>query len=114
MIIPRIDNIEHNQKYSLLFSQRKSLKFDKSEYMYMIFMGRITTLLTIWIVGFVVGFVGWLMYPQISSLLMGFAPIVLSIFDAQITNAALAGFTTSIISVLIVLVWANKTRNNRF
>jgi|TARA_B110000263_G_scaffold247847_1_gene261510 uncharacterized protein YqgC (DUF456 family) len=77
-------------------------------------MGRITTLLTIWITGFMVGFVGWYIYPQLSSVLSLFTPLVLSIFDAQITNAAIAGFATSIVSVVVVLVWANKTKNNRF
>ena len=77
-------------------------------------MGRITTILSIWIVSFVIGFVGWMMYPQISSLLSGLAPILLGIVDAQITNAAMAGFATSIVSVVIVLVWANRTKNNRF
>ena len=77
-------------------------------------MGRITTLLTIWIAGFMVGFVGWYLYPQLSSVLSIFTPLVLSIFDAQITNAAIAGFATSIVSVVVVLVWANKTKNNRF
>ena len=77
-------------------------------------MGRITTLLTIWITGFMVGFVGWYLYPQLSSVLSLFTPLVLSIFDAQITNAAIAGFATSIVSVVVVLVWANKTKNNRF
>ena len=77
-------------------------------------MGRITTLLTIWVVSFVVGFVGWMMYPQISSLFSGLSPILLSVFDAQMTNAAMAGFATSIVSVVIVLVWANRTKNNRF
>ena len=77
-------------------------------------MGRITTLLSIWIVSFVIGFVGWMMYPQISSLLSGLAPILLGIVDAQITNAEMAGFATSIVSVVIVLVWANRTKNNRF
>ena len=77
-------------------------------------MGRITTLLTIWIAGFMVGFVGWYLYPQLSSVLNLFTPLVLSIFDAQITNAAIAGFATSIVSVVVVLVWANKTKNNRF
>ena len=77
-------------------------------------MGRITTLLSIWIVSFVIGFVGWMMYPQISSLLSGLAPILLGIVDAQITNAVMAGFATSIVSVVIVLVWANRTKNNRF
>ena len=77
-------------------------------------MGRITTLLTIWIAGFMVGFVGWYLYPQLSSVLSLFTPLVLSIFDAQITNAAIAGFATSIVSVVVVLVWANRTKNNRF
>ena len=77
-------------------------------------MGRITTILSIWIVSFVIGFVGWMMYPQISSLLSGLAPILLGVVDAQITNAAMAGFATSIVSVVIVLVWANRTKNNRF
>ena len=65
-------------------------------------MGRITTLLTIWIAGFMVGFVGWYLYPQLSSVLSLFTPLVLSIFDAQITNAAIAGFATSIVSVVVV------------
>ena len=77
-------------------------------------MGRITTLLSIWIVSFVIGFIGWMMYPQISSLLSGLAPILFGVVDAQITNAAMAGFATSIVSVVIVLVWANRTKNNRF
>ena len=77
-------------------------------------MGRITTLLTIWIAGFMIGFVGWYIYPQLSSVLSLFTPLVLSIFDAQITNAAIAGFATSIVSVVVVLGWANRTKNNRF
>ncbi len=77
-------------------------------------MGRITTLLTIWIAGFMIGFVGWYIYPQLSPVLSLFTPLVLSIFDAQITNAAIAGFATSIVSVVVVLVWANRTKNNRF
>jgi|TARA_B100001179_G_C18218324_1_gene244585 hypothetical protein len=77
-------------------------------------MGRITTIFTIWIVGFLVGFIGWLVYPQISALLVTFVPMIFSIFDTQITNAALVGLTTSIISVIAVLLWANKTQDNRF
>ena len=77
-------------------------------------MGRITTLLTIWVISFIVGFAGWIMYPQISSLLSGLTPILLSVFDAQITNAAMAGFATSIVSVVIVLLWASRTKTNRF
>ena len=77
-------------------------------------MGRITTIFTIWIVGFLVGFIGWLVYPQISELLVTFVPMIFSIFDTQITNAALVGLTTSIISVIAVLLWANKTQDNRF
>jgi hypothetical protein len=61
-----------------------------------------------------VGFVGWYIYPQLSPVLSLFTPLVLSIFDAQITNAAIAGFATSIVSVVVVLVWANRTKNNRF
>ncbi|NSL75832.1 MAG: hypothetical protein HS052_04190 [Thaumarchaeota archaeon] len=71
-------------------------------------------MLTIWIAGFMVGFVGWYIYPQLSPVLSLFTPLVLSIFDAQITNAAIAGFATSIVSVVVVLVWANRTKNNRF
>ena len=77
-------------------------------------MGRITTLLTIWVISFIVGFAGWIMHPQISSLLSGLTPILLSVFDAQITNAAMAGFATSIVSVVIVLLWASRTKTNRF
>ena len=77
-------------------------------------MGRITTIFPIWIVGFLVGFIGWLVYPQISELLVTFVPMIFSIFDTQITNAALVGLTTSIISVIAVLLWANKTQDNRF
>ena len=77
-------------------------------------MGRITTLLTKSIAGNMTSSVAAYIYPSLSSVLSLFTPLVLSIFDAQITNAAIAGFATSIVSVVVVLVWANRTKNNRF
>jgi len=39
-------------------------------------------------------------------------PIIVNI-DIQITTAIMVGFTTSIITVALVMFWANRTKNNR-
>lgn len=77
-------------------------------------MGRIITILTIWLGGFLFGFIGWYAYPYIGNLMQTLMPIVLNIVDIQITSALLTGFATSIITVVIVVLWANRDKNNRF
>ena len=40
-------------------------------------------------------------------------PLILSI-DVQITTAMMVGFTTSIITLALVMFWANRAKNNKF
>ena len=65
-------------------------------------MGRITTLFTIWLGGFFFGFIGYYSYPYISEFILTMVPIIVNI-DIQITTAIMVGFTTSIITVALVM-----------
>lgn len=76
-------------------------------------MGRITTLFTIWLGGFFFGFIGYYAYPYISEFTFTMIPLISSI-DVQITTAMMVGFTTSIITLALVMFWANRAKNNKF
>ena len=76
-------------------------------------MGRITTLFTIWLGGFFFGLMGYYAYPYIFEFISTMIPLIVSI-DVQITTAMMVGFTTSIITLVLVMFWANRAKNNKF
>ena len=76
-------------------------------------MGRITTLFTIWLGGFFFGFIGYYTYPYIFEFIFTIMPLITSV-DVQITTAMMVGFTTSIITLALVMFWANRAKNNKF
>ena len=71
-------------------------------------MSRLRILISIWMVTFIVGFTGFLMYAY-----MGFDiwPLIAQL-DANIKLAILAGFVTSLLSLVTISVWAKMTSNN--
>ena len=71
-------------------------------------MSRLRILISIWMVTFIVGFTGFLMYAY-----MGFDiwPLIASL-DTNIKLAIVSGFITSLLSLVTISVWAKISSNN--
>jgi len=52
-------------------------------------------------------------HTYISEFTFTMIPLISSI-DVQITTAMMVGFTTSIITLALVMFWANRAKNNKF
>jgi|TARA_B100001971_G_C17717605_1_gene299596 hypothetical protein len=72
-------------------------------------MGRLMTIIGIWIAGFSLGFIGYLAYPGISQMAVSVIPSLMSI-DSQIVGAMVAGMASSLVTVLAVTIWAYTSR----
>jgi uncharacterized membrane protein len=71
-------------------------------------MGRFGTLFLIWLIGFALGSIGYLIYPVLSQAFASLAPAFLQL-NEQIRGALLAGFLSSIVTVLAVYIWSYAT-----
>ena len=74
-------------------------------------MGKITAILSIWIVGFTFGFIAYLVYPALGAYIGSIIPFLLMLnIDGQILGAMLAGIASSIVTVIAVFAWAKLSR----
>lgn len=69
-------------------------------------MSRGVVIFCFWVLGFSIGFVGYLVLPGIAELLGEAAQ---TIFDHKTTGALIAGIAGSAISTLTIVSWANRS-----
>ncbi len=74
-------------------------------------MSRFLAIFGIWLAGFSLGFIGYLMYPALSEMIVSVWPFLLNI-DSQIAGALVAGSASSIITVVAISIWAYTSRAN--
>jgi len=69
-------------------------------------VGRTTILFGFWILGYAIGFLGYLIMSK-TNIFQGLLNFLYSIFgDAQLVNAAIVGFATSLLSLAILIAWS--------
>ncbi len=74
-------------------------------------MGRTTILFGFWILGYAIGFLGYLLIEK-TNFLQGLLNALYAIFgDAQLVNAAIVGLATSLLSLAILIAWGYTQRN---
>ena len=71
-------------------------------------MGRTKILVVIWLIGFILGFLGFYIYPSLGQITIDAFPSLASI-DPTIQMAAVTGLMTSAFSIIAVVIWARVT-----
>ncbi len=72
-------------------------------------MGRITVFLSVWLVGYVLGFAGYLAYPTLSEMAISSLPFFTSL-DSRVIGATIAGTITSFLTLVVMIAWARSSR----
>ena len=73
----------------------------------MIKMNRFIGILAVWFAGFMLGFIAYLSYPTLSSLIVSLVPFLLRL-NTQIAGATIAGVASSLVTLVVVMLWAHK------
>lgn len=73
-----------------------------------IIMNRFTAVLAVWFAGFVLGFIAYLSYPVLSKAIVALVPFLLGL-DSQIVGATIAGMASSLVTLVVVMLWAYKS-----
>ena len=68
-------------------------------------MGRTGAVFGVWIAGFLLGFIAYLVYPAMSKMIVALVPFLLGL-DTQIVGAMMAGVASSIVTLIVVMLWA--------
>ncbi|MDG6928643.1 MAG: hypothetical protein JRN39_00475 [Nitrososphaerota archaeon] len=69
-------------------------------------MGRSTILFGFWIIGYALGFIGFLFVYK-TNLLQGLYSVMLALLgNAQLVDASLVGLATSFLSLAMIIVWS--------
>lgn len=71
-------------------------------------MGRKAILTGFWLVGFAIGFFGYLVYPNVADFLMAVLPTLFA--SRQIVGAFLSGIAGSIITTVTLIMWSYLSR----
>ncbi len=75
----------------------------------MITMGRISVMIGLWLVGFVIGFLGFIIFTALAQALMNLLPF-LATMDSYLLSATLSGFVGSVVTIIAVTVWSYSSR----
>tara|TARA_B100001750_G_scaffold218148_1_gene204054 strand:+ start:430 stop:681 length:252 start_codon:yes stop_codon:yes gene_type:complete len=76
-------------------------------------MDRIKTILGIWLVGYILGFIGYFTYEYFTALPVALKQLIVPLFlsiDKEIVQASITGLATSLVFLGIVTVWANRNK----
>ncbi|MEM3451234.1 MAG: hypothetical protein QW830_02365 [Nitrososphaerales archaeon] len=76
----------------------------------MITMGRISVMIGLWLVGYVIGFLGFIIFTALAQALMNLIPFLASM-DSYLLSATLSGFVGSIVTMIAVIVWSYSSKN---
>ena len=69
-------------------------------------MSRRLAVFAFWLLGFGIGFIGYLFLPSITAWFKEFAP---ALANQSIIGAVIAGMIGSAVSTFAVITWANRT-----
>ncbi len=72
-------------------------------------MGRIGMIIGLWLVGFVIGFIGFMIFDALASFLMSILPFLANL-DVYLLRAALSGVVASIVTIIAVMVWSYSSK----
>ncbi|MCS4537906.1 MAG: hypothetical protein HYY67_03490 [Thaumarchaeota archaeon] len=79
----------------------------------MIKMNRFTGILAVWVAGFMLGFIAYLSYPVMSSVIVSLVPFLLGL-DSQIVGATIAGMASSLVTLIVVMFWAYRSDSRSY
>ena len=79
----------------------------------MIKMNRFTGILAVWVAGFMLGFIAYLSYPVMSSVIVSLVPFLLGL-DSQIVGATIAGMASSLVTLIVVMLWAYRSDSRSY
>lgn len=74
-------------------------------------MGRAGAVFGVWVAGFLLGFIAYLAYPALSKMIVALVPFLLGL-DTQIVGAMMAGIASSIVTLIVVMLWAYSSSGN--
>jgi hypothetical protein len=69
-------------------------------------MGRVAVLFGIWLIGYVVGFLGYLLLAETNALAYLIAYLSRIFGNSQIVAAGLVGLATSFLALAVVIAWS--------
>ena len=69
-------------------------------------MGRVGVLFGIWLLGYVIGFVGYLLIAETNTLAYLVAALARIFGNSQIVAAGLVGLATSFLALAVVVAWS--------
>lgn len=73
-------------------------------------MGRFAILFGFWVIGYALGFMGFLLLYK-TNILNAFYSLLLAIFgNSQLVQASLVGFATSFLTLAMVIAWSYTTQ----
>ena len=72
-------------------------------------MGRISVILGLTILGFVIGFLTFIAFGFLGEIIIGLIPYLLTI-DGLIIRAFLSGLVGSVITILVVIIWSYSSK----
>ena len=76
-------------------------------------MGRAATILGIWILGYVIGFIGYIALVETNAIGFLISALVRIFGNSQIVAASLVGLATSFLSLVIVIAWSYWGSSNK-
>ena len=76
-------------------------------------MNRFTGILAVWLAGFMLGFIAYLSYPAMSRVIVYLVPFLLGL-DSQIVGATIAGIASSLLTLIVVMVWAYRSDSRSY
>lgn len=76
-------------------------------------MNRFTGILAVWVAGFMLGFIAYLSYPVMSSVIVSLVPFLLGL-DSQIVGATIAGMASSLVTLIVVMFWAYRSDSRSY
>ncbi|HEY4674199.1 MAG TPA: hypothetical protein VIH03_08540 [Nitrososphaerales archaeon] len=79
----------------------------------MIKMNRFTGILAVWVAGFMLGFIAYLSYPVMSRVIVSLVPFLLGL-DSQIVGATIAGMASSLVTLIVVMLWAYRSDSRSY
>jgi hypothetical protein len=71
-------------------------------------MNRFVTIIAVWFAGFMLGFIAYLSYPAMSSVIVSLVPFLLGL-DSQLVGATISGMASSMVTLIVVMFWASRS-----
>ena len=76
-------------------------------------MNRIKTILGIWFIGYILGFIGYFTYEYFTAVPIALKQLIIPLFmsiNTEIIQASITGLATSLVFLGIVTIWANRNK----